>query len=270
MNKSFWVRVFGGDRDTAIALAAILLSVYLVFLSVGSVLNFRHIGKSPIYPASIPVTGKGEVIAVPDIASITYSIVEEGKDVASAQAKATEKGNKAIVYLKGKGIEEKDIKTTNYSISPKYNYIQGVCNEMRCAPGKQVLEGYEVNQSVTVKVRNANTAGDILAGIGSMNVSYVSGLTFTIDDQDLLKRQATEKAVLDAREQAEKVAKSLGVKLGKIVSYYEMGGEPYPMYEGMGGDGMVKTAVAPSVSPVLPTGENKITSTVTISYEIVD
>ena len=261
MNKSFFGRVFSGDRDSALALAAILVSVYLVLLSAGSLIGLRYVGKSPVYPASIPVTGKGEVVAVADIASFTYSVIEDGKNAGEAQAKATDKGNKVIDFLRSKGIDEKDIKTTGYNIYPKYSYVQ--------ATGKQVLDGYEISQSVTVKVRKADSAGDILAGVGSMNVSNVSGLTFTIDDQDLLKRQATEKAIADAKEQAEKTAKSLGVKLGKIVSYYEIEDQPaYPGY-GMGGDMMVKSAAA-SASPEIPRGENKITAKVSISYEIRD
>jgi uncharacterized protein YggE len=211
---------------------------------------------------SIPVTGKGEVTAVPNIASFSYSVVELGKDVAEAQSKATTKNNAIIDYLKGKGIEAKDIKTANYSIYPKYEYNP--------TSGKSVLTGYEVNMSVDVKVRKAEDAGEILTQVGTWGVSYVSGLNFTIDDEDDLKRQARDLAIEDAREQARELARKLGVDLGDIVSYYEIEDyNPYPMYDSYAGM-EAKSSMAPQMAPTLEAGEQKIVRRVSISFEIED
>jgi uncharacterized protein len=258
INKDSSVYSIGVVAITSIAVSLVL---FLLASAVNEVREYHYIGKSPIYPATLPVTGKGEVFAVPNIASFSFSVIEQGKTVPEAQDKATEKNNDAISFLKGRGIEEKDIKTTGYNINPRYEYVQ--------ATGRQNLVGYEVSQSVTVKVRKADTAGDVLAGIGGLGVSNVSSLDFTVDEQDELKRQARDMAIADAKEQAEKLAMQLGVRLGKIISYYEMENGPYPYYEGMGGD-MMKSAVAPRLAPTLNPGQDKITSQVSISFELID
>lgn len=262
--NTFWQRIRSGERDAAIALAGIVLAIYLVVLTIASIAGLGEIGKAPEYPPSIPVTGKGEVMAVPNIASFTYSVVESGSNVGEAQDKATVKNNSILEYLKGMGIEEKDIKTTAYSAYPKYEYNP--------TTGRQTLTGYEVNMSVEVKVRNAENAGDTLSEVGSRGVSYVSGLNFTIDDEDELKRQARELAIEDAKEQARVLARQLGIKLGDIVSYYEMEDPyyPYPMYDGFGGAERSAVMSQAAVPPKIETGETKITSRVTISFEIRD
>ncbi len=261
--NSFWQRLRSGERAAALALAGIVLAIYLIVLTVGTVIGLGDIGKAPEYPPSIPVTGKGEVLAVPNIASFTYSVVESGKDVAEAQDKATKKNNAIIDYMKSKEVEAKDIKTSSYSAYPKYEYNP--------TSGKQNLVGYEVNMSVTVKVRKTENAGEILSQVGTWGVSYVSGLDFTLDDIDELKRQARDLAIEDAREQAREIAKKLGVRLGDLVSYYEME-DPYypaPMYDSY--YGMEKSAVAQSaVAPQIEAGEQKITSRVSISFELKD
>jgi uncharacterized protein len=257
--NSFWQRIRSGERDAAIALAGIVLALYLIVISVGAIIGMSEIGKAPEYPMSIPVTGKGEVTAIPNIASFNYSVVESGKDVGEAQTKATTKNNAILDYLKSKGIEDKDIKTSGYNIYPKYEYNP--------TSGKQTLTGYEVNMSVTVKVRKADNAGEILSQVGTWGVSYVSGLTFTVDDEDALKRQARDMAIEDAKEQAKLLADKLGVKLGDIVSYYEMEDySPYPMYESYAG--YEKSVSQASVPVQIEAGEQKIVRQVSVSFEI--
>lgn len=225
---------------------------------------------------TITVSGSGEIYAVPDIAEITFSVVEEAKTAALAQEKATTKMNAAKEFLLGKEIDEKDINTTNYSIYPKYEYtrIEPVCYSGYCPPGKQEITGYEVNQSVSVKVRATDKAGEILAGLGNISVSNVYGPNFSFEDDTAVKEEARSKAIAEAREQAKRMAKELGVRLGKVVSFNESGNYPYPSpysfskdmavaVEGRGGDTV--NQIAP---PEVPVGQNKVTSYVTIVYEI--
>lgn len=248
---------------------AILLAVYLGILSLNALKENSYIGKGTYAANVVSVTGTGEVFAVPDTGSFSFSVVEEGKTVKEAQDKATKKINLAIDAVKKLGVEDKDIKTTSYNSYPKYDYsAQPLCTAGYCPPGKQVLTGYEVNQSVTVKIRKTADAGTVLTKVGELGVANISGLDFVIDDMDGVNAKARDEAIQDAKAKAKVLAKSLGVRLTKIVNYQEGGN--YPVYYakdmavssmGMGGD------VAP-VPPQLPTGENKITSTVTITYEV--
>ncbi|HXK39099.1 MAG TPA: SIMPL domain-containing protein, partial [Candidatus Paceibacterota bacterium] len=135
-------------------------------------------------------------------------------------------------------------------------------------PGKQVLVGYEVSQTLSVKVRDTKMAGDLLSGVGSRGATEVSGLSFTIDDEDALKAEARDKAIAQAKSKAEVLAKSLGVSLVRVVGFYENeGGMPIYAY-GLGGDERMMTSSAPKASPEIPVGQNKIVSNVSVTYEI--
>lgn len=261
-----------GDKGTPIKIGAyafigsiVFLALLLLVLTINAIKATEYVGKSPIYPSSIPVIGKGEVLAIPDVAQFSFSIIETGTTVSEAQTKASEKNNKAIEYLKESGVEAKDIETISYSINPRQDYSSS-CINGRCGPPRVV--DYEVVQMVSVKVRDGEKAGEILGGVGSLGVSAANSLTFTVDDEDLLKREARDLAIADAQEQAEKLAEKLGVNLGEIISYYEMEYPVYPMYDGAMRESASMMKVGSAVPPQLEPGEQKITSQVTISYEI--
>ena len=136
-----------------------------------------------------------------------------------------------------------------------------------CPTRDPKIIGYTATQSITVKIRAVDTASDVRTGLASIGVTDISGPTFSIDNQDSLNDQARSKAIIDAKSKAEVLAKELGVKLGKVVSFSENGSNAYPvMYESKAM--MSSSGSAPVPAPVLPKGENKITSNVSITYEI--
>ncbi|MDZ4227187.1 MAG: SIMPL domain-containing protein [Patescibacteria group bacterium] len=190
--------------------------------------------------------------------------------MADAQDAATEKSNAVIAYLKGEGIEEKDIKTTDYNVYPQYDYTRSACSEVGyCPPGRQELRGFEVSQTLSVKVRDTEKAGGLLSGVGSRGASQVSGLSFTIDDEDALKAEARGKAIDDAQAKAKELAGQLGVSLVRVVGFYENeGGYPVPYAYGTGGDMMAVRTESAKAAPDIPVGENKIVSNVSVTYEI--
>lgn len=132
--------------------------------------------------------------------------------------------------------------------------------------GTPKIVGYDVSQTVEVKVRDTAKAGEVLAALGSEGVQNISGPEFTVDDEDKVKAEAREKAIAEARTKAKKLASELGVRLGHVVSYSEGGNYPQPMYA-MGGKALSMDARVESV-PTLPTGENKTSVTVMVTYEI--
>lgn len=246
---------------------AVLLAVYLGILSLNALKENTYIGKGTYAANVVSVTGTGEVVVVPDTGSFTFSVVEEGKTPKEAQGKASKKINTVIDTIKTMGIAEKDIKTDSYNAYPKYDYsAQPMCTSGYCPPSKQVLAGYEVNQSVSVKIRKTADAGTVLAKVGELGVTNISGLTFVVDDMDTVNAQARDKAIQDAKAKSKVLAKSLGVRLNKIVNYQEGGNYPI-MYGGMEAKAM-SADVASAPVPQIPTGENKVTSTVTITYEV--
>jgi len=250
-------------KKTAITLLIILVA-FVAIKILREIKEISYVGKAQGATSTINVSGKGEVLATPDIATFSFTVSEEAAVVSDAQAKATEKMNSILAYVKKNNVEDKDVKTLSYSIYPRYDYQSATYN----TPGKQILAAYVVSQTIELKIRKLADAGTLLTGIGEFGATNVSGLSFSVDKQDDLALEARNKAIADAREQAEKLADDLGVDLGSITSFYESTPyQPGPVYYakdmmavGMGG--------AERVVPQLPSGENKIISNVTITYEI--
>ena len=258
-------------------LVGLALAGYLLTLVVAEIKGYSFIGKNPDYQNTISVSGKGEEIAKPDTAIITFSVIEEESTVALAQELATAKMNKVFAGLVGGDIglnRETDIKTTTYNISPRYEYLRdgATIPYDYYAPGVRTLVGYTVTNSVEVKVRdlakNSDKVGKILTLLGKANVSNISDVNFTIDEYDALVKVVRTEAIADARAEAEKLASALGVKLGRLISYNDNSYAPYygyakSMSAGYGGDMQVESA------PEIATGEQKITTSVNLIYEIL-
>lgn len=247
-----------------------VLMVFLVVLSFYFAVKFFSEVKSysmmdSVGASTVTLSGHGEVNAVPDIASVSFTITQESKTVKEAQALVAQIEKKSLDFLKENKVAEKDIKTTNASFNPKYDYKQIYCIAYPCPQKSPVIVGYEAFENITVKVRNTDDAGKIMQGLGGLGVTDLSGPNFSIDNEEGLKAEARKKAIDDAKAKASVLARDLGVRLGKITSFSETGNYPM-MYTAKG---MMVDSIASAPPPAqLPKGENTITSDVTITYEI--
>ncbi len=270
INATHWPRMMA-------ATALGVLALFLLGATFSEFKSYHLIGSGVTATNTISVNGEGEVFAVPDTATFSVTVQEQAKEVKTAQDTATKKSNDIIKYLKDQGIDEKDIQTTDYNVYPQYDWQNSVCpkavdggSPVYCPPGKQVLNGFQVSQTLTIKVRDTKKAGDLLSGVGSRGASQVSGLSFTIDDQKALEADARGKAIDDARKKADELAKQLGVSIVRVVGFNEGGGYGGPVYyaKAMSADSGMGGAQATPPSPEIPTGQNKITSNVSVTYEI--
>ena len=246
-----------------VSVVLIVLAVFLAVETLGALKGLR--GINPAYN-SISVSGVGEAVSVPDVATFSFTVSADTKVASDAQNQVTRKMDTILVGLESLGIDEKDIKTTDYSLWPKYSYEPTVCSPNYCPPGRQVQDGYTVSHSISVKVRKTEDAGKALALVGEKGATGLSSISFTVDDPDKIIDEARAEAIKDAQDKAKVLSKELGVRLVRVVSFYDnTGGGPVPYYaEGIGGD-MVKTT---TVTPTIPIGENKVVVNVTVTYEI--
>jgi len=206
---------------------------------------------------TIAVEGTAETFAKPDTASVSFAITQKASTTDVAMDSVNKRMAALVEQLKAVGVDEKDIKTTNYNVYPEYSYNEG----------KQTFEGYRVSQSITVVIRDLENTSDVLATVNNAGVDNVSQLTFYVDEMDAINTQLRTDAINDAKKQAKQIAKDLGVSLGGVVGYDEYGNdniEPYPMAERAYAAG----DVAPVAEAVIPTGENQFNTNVTVIYEI--
>lgn len=240
-------------------LAAVLLivvSLFFIFKIRNVSREYGYIGRAPLTQYTITIDGEGKVASAPDVAVVSLGVQSDAKTVKASQGDNSQRMNDIVKAVKGMGVKDADIQTTNYNIYPKYSYNKDT--------GISDIVGYTVSQSVTVKVRDLDKVGGILFKAGELGANQVGGVNFTVDNPENLKVQAREKAIDNAKTKANVLFDKLGLKPGRIVSFSEYSGGNPPIYlekaYGVGGG----AAPAPSIE----TGSLDVVVNVSLTFEI--
>ncbi len=243
-----------------IGAVAVLFGLFLIFAGLNQIIlawnNFRN-GGITIASQTASFDGEGKVSVAPDTAKVVAGLVTEGKDSISVQTENSGKINKVVDYLKKEGIAGGDIKTSNYNLSPKYEYTKG----------QSKLVGYVLNQSVEITIRDLTQTGKILDGVVNNGANEINSVSLFVDKPEDLKNKAREAAIKQAKEKAAAAAKAAGFGLGRIVGFSENTvGQPPIYYQSMvkGGGGIAASAAAPQIQP----GSQEITIDIVLTYLI--
>ncbi|MBN1585161.1 SIMPL domain-containing protein [Candidatus Uhrbacteria bacterium] len=242
-----------------VTVACLLMAIVAVWVGLkarNAAREYRFIGV-PIERNTITVSGEGRATSIPDIAQIEIGTAIERGTVAEAQGENTRIMNSIDVKLRELGVDKADVQTSNYSISPMYDWNEG----------RQSLRGYQVAQSLRVKVRNLDSIGEILGAAGELGANQVGGIEFTLDEPESVRQEARVEALKNAKSKAEALSEVVGVKLRRVVSFSESAYEPLyniqyaarDMVLGMGG-----SESAPTVQP----GSAEYVLTANVTYEI--
>lgn len=202
----------------------------------------------------ITVTGEAELSAQPDIAKVTLGVQTNAIPTAEAALESlTGSFNQVFDALRELGIAEEDIKTTNFSVYPTYDYDEG----------RQIPRGFIASEHVVVTVRNLEQVGNVIAQGTATGANQVGGVAFTVSNESDVRGQAEEEAIDQAREKAQRLAKALGATLGDVKKYEVSSGgvQPPIAYERLAAD-------SGGDAPQVPPGTNDIAVTVTITYQL--
>lgn len=247
--------------------AKIVLIVLAIFLAGEALEVFKGLGNVNPARNSISVNGEGEVVSIPDIATFSFVVSVDAKTVSNAQSQVTEKIDAILDGLESLDIEEKDIKTTDYSIWPKYTYTRPICTPEYCPQSRRIQDGYTVSHNISIKVRKTENVGEAIALVGERGVTNLSSISFTVDDIEKVLDEARAKAIEDAKSKAKLLSKELGVRLVRVVNFYDNTNRDPVLYRAEALEGDVSRTLA-EVTPTIPLGENKVIVNVTIIYEI--
>jgi uncharacterized protein len=209
------------------------------------------------YARTISVTGEGEVISKPDTAVVNLSVVSEAATVKAVTQNGNEKMNKVVAAVKALGVSADDVKTISYNLRPQYRYPENQ---------KAQIAGYELEQSLRIKVRDLTKVEDVVDKGVSAGANQVGQFAFEIDDDSEQKKKARVDAFSDAREKAEAMAKAAGVKIGRVVTFTESGDymPPMPYYPERSFMKLESDASMPAFEP----GSQETKINVTVTYEI--
>ena len=205
---------------------------------------------------TLSVNGTGTISLTPDIAYIYLGVHSEDPSASEAVASNNAQTQKVIDALKNLGIDEKDIRTTNFSIWPSTQYSPD---------GTQTGTTYMVDNTVYVTIRDLAKLGDLLDSVIKAGANTVNSIQFDVADKTEALKQARNEAVKNAQTQAEELAKTAGVTLGEVqtIGFYDS--VPSPVFEGGKGGG--GGAAADMAVPIQP-GQMTLTATVSMTYTI--
>lgn len=246
----------------------VLLAAFLLVATLGKLKEMHYIGTGVAATNTITVSGEGKIDRAPDTAKISFTVEQESKDVKTAQDAVSTKIDAITKALKTAGVDEKYIKTDSYNSYPQYDYPPTIyCIKAPCNQPTPTIRGYQVSHNVTVSVKELDKVDTVLGILADQKVSNISGPNFGFDDDKAIAREARDMAIDDAKMEAQKLARSLGVHLVGIVSFTDSGNAyPVPMYASR--DAVAGMSAKVENAPSVPVGQQTIQSNVTVVYEI--
>lgn len=221
-------------------------------------------------PTLLTVSARGEVTRPPEIAVFRAGVVSKGSSAVEAmQANAAEMA-KVFAALKELGIAEKDIQTSNLSLTPVYAPLRPPgrfegSTVPSIAPVLRPVISYRVNNSVTVHHRKVEDFGKVIDALGQAGANDISGPSFQLDDAEPALDEARSKALEIARKRAAFYAHSAGMTLGRMVSISEGGTSERstgPMLS-------LVTNATKTASPVAA-GELSVIANLTVVFELAE
>ncbi len=202
---------------------------------------------------TITVTGTGMVTLTPDIAYIYIGVQTQNASAAQAVSDNNTQAQAIITAIKGFGVDDKDVKTTNFSINPQ---------QQTDNTGKLTGTLYIVQNTVYVTVRDLTKLGDLLDATVKAGANNINSIEFDVADKTAALSQARQAAVDNAKAQADQLTKATGVQLGDVQTIsYSDSTPPVPMAFASANN------LAASSVPV-SAGSMQISTTVTIVYAI--
>jgi len=179
----------------------------------------------------ITVSASGSATSVPDLANVTLGAQSQAATARAALDANNKVMSDVLAALKGFGIAEKDMQTSDLNVSPQFFYPQ---NNGSNTPEAPRIVGYIVTNQVAVRVREIDRLGEILDAAVSLGVNAGGNIVFETENTDKALELARVQAVANAFAKAETLAEAAGVKLGKILDIREGVGNARPEWRQSG------------------------------------
>ena len=241
---------------------AALLILAVTGVAVVSILRDRIVN---IQQNQVSITGQGKVSYQPDVATVTLGVqIDKASSADAALQQLNEKISRATASLEGLGIKKEDIQTQTYTLNPQYDYTDG---------GSKVA-GYSANERLAIKVtnivNNPEIVSQVVAQAGSAQANQVQGIEFTVSNINDLKQQARILAIGDAKSKSKGLANAAGIKLGKVVNWYDnvLQSPDAAVSSDARGFGGAEMSSVKATPPQVPAGTQDIIVEVGLTYEV--
>jgi uncharacterized protein YggE len=167
----------------------------------------------------LDISATGEVSRVPDVAVITAGVVSRSATATGALQDSASRMSQVLAALKKAGVADRDVQTSNVSLNPEYRYPQDQAPQ---------LVGYTASNSVTVRFRDIRNSGKILDALVREGANQINGPDLVVDKPEAALDEARAKAIAIGRARADLYARSLGMRVARVVSVSESVSYPAP------------------------------------------
>ena len=203
----------------------------------------------------LSVSASADVKRAPDVASIGAGVVTQAADANAAMRANAERMQQVMAAIRAAGIADKDIRTSGINLSPQYRYAENQ---------PPAITGYQASNNVDLKVRDLGKLGKVLDALVASGANQVNGPSFEIDQPDAVQDEARRAALDKAQARAQMYAKSLGLRVRRIVSISEGGGFNPPMPMPM----VRMAAMAKDAGTEVSPGENTVGASIDVVFEL--
>ena len=211
----------------------------------------------PIAGTRVDISATGTASRVPDLAIISAGVVTKSATATGAIADNAARMDRVRAALRRAGIEDGDIQTSSISLQPDYRYQEGQ---------PPVLTGYGASNNVAIKFRDIRKSGQILDALVAQGANQINGPSLTIDKPEAAYDEARGKAIAVGRARADLYARTLGMRVAKLLSVSETGGFSRPPMPYMRDVAMV--AQEGSAKTGIDPGSQDLEVTLTMSFEL--
>ena len=222
-------------------------------------LGGKYIETRPRNPVYVSVQGETKIAEKPDIAKVTLGVQTGRRETSKEAMRVLEQTMSGVVVaVRELEVKDADVQTSGFSLYPAYDYTDG----------EQIPRGYEASQNLTIIVRTPEDVGDVISAAIESGANNVSDISFLKEDLAGLRDQARRESIAKAKQQAERLAGELGMRVGDMTGYsedilsvadaaYGKGGYGYGGMGGGGGEALP-----------IPSGEQEFTVRVFLTYEL--
>ena len=241
------------------------LLVLAVIGLVGVVISNQVRSGQYISEGKIAVTGLGEEYVKPDLALVSFSVKTEKETVRAAIEENAQLMNEVIQKITDLGIASKDLQSIDFNLNPRYEWQDG--DEIGIYPsGKRILVGYDVSQTLQVKIRDLAQIGEVIDEATKAGANEVSSLGLTVEHPEEIEKEVRLQAVEQAKEEAQALANQLGCHLGALVEVQFSSAAP--SLARVKALSLESSAAGGGSAPQIEAGENLIQVTAYLTYQI--
>jgi uncharacterized protein len=204
----------------------------------------------------LDINAVGEVTRVPDVAIISAGVVSRSPTATAALQDAANRMDRVLNALKRAGVADRDIQTSSVNLNAEYRYPENQAPQ---------LVGYTATNTVTVRFRDIRSSGKILDALVGEGANQISGPNLVVDKPEAALDEARAKAIAVGRARADLYARSIGMRVARVVAVSESGGyapppSPMPMY--------ARAEVAQAADTRIVPGEQKLQVNLAMTFEL--